>query len=38
MPKIKEIQKVVQKLSHEQNSAADSGGIRTGLVTPGTPG
>ena len=38
MPKIKEIQKVVQKLSREQNSVADGSGVRTGLVTPSTPG
>ena len=32
MPKMKEIQKVVQKLSHEQESAA-GGGVRTGTKT-----
>ena len=43
MPKMKEIQKVVQKLSREQESAAGGGGggVRTGTktqVTPGIPG
>ena len=49
MPKMKEMQKVVQKLSHDQESAAGSGGsgggggsrIRTGTkakVTPSIPG
>ena len=46
MPKMKEIQKVVEKLSHEQESAAGGGGgggggVRTGTkteVTPGIPG
>ena len=32
MPKIKEIQKIVQKLSREQESAA-GGGVRTGTKT-----
>ena len=42
LPKIKEIQNVVQKLSREQESAAGSGGdAQTGTkheVTPGIPG
>ena len=33
MPKMKVIQKVVQKLSREQKSAAGGGGIRTGTKT-----
>ena len=36
VPKMKEIQKVVQKLSRQQVSAAgggDSGGVRTGTKT-----
>ena len=33
MPKLKEIQKVVQKVSHEQDSAAAGGGVRTGTKT-----
>ena len=35
MPKMKEIQKVVQKLSREQESAAGGGGggVRTGTKT-----
>ena len=33
MPKMKEIQKVVQKLSREQESAASAGGVRTGRKT-----
>ena len=37
MPKIKEIQKVVKKLSHEQESAggggSGGGGVRTGTKT-----
>ena len=33
MPKIKEIQKVVQKLSREQESAGGGGGVRTGTKT-----
>ena len=33
MPKIKEIQKVVQKLSREQESAAGGGSVRTGTKT-----
>ena len=37
MPKMKEIQKIVQKLSREQESAAGggggSGGVRTGTKT-----
>ena len=31
--KLKEIQKVVQKLSREQESAAGGGGVRTGTKT-----
>ena len=45
MPKIKEIQKFVKKLSREEKSAAGggagSGGVRTGTkhkVTPSIPG
>ena len=37
MPKIKEIQKVVQKLSHEQESAATYEPVQK-HVTPGIPG
>ena len=33
VPKMKEIQKVVQKLSREQESAAGGGGVRTGTKT-----
>ena len=37
VPKIKEIQKVVQKLSREQESAAGGGGVRTGTKTLSHP-
>ena len=38
MPKMKEIQKVVQKLSHEQESAASGGGgVQTGTKTLSHP-
>ena len=38
VPKMKEIQKVVQKLSREQESAAGgSGGVRTGTKTESHP-
>ena len=33
VPKMKEIQKVVQKLLREQESAASGGGVRTGTKT-----
>ena len=33
VPKMKEIQKFVQKLSREQESAAAGGGVRTGTKT-----
>ena len=33
VPKMKEIQKLVQKLSREQESAAGGGGVRTGTKT-----
>ena len=36
MPKIKEVQKVVQKLSREQESAAGGGGGAGGGVRTGT--
>ena len=36
MPKIKEIQKIVQKLSREQESAAGSG-VQTGTKTSSHP-
>ena len=37
LPKIKEIQKIVQKLSHEQESAADGCSVRTGTKTSSHP-
>ena len=33
VPKMKEIEKVVQKLSRGQESAAGGGGVRTGTKT-----
>ena len=33
VPKMKEIQKVVQKLSRGQEAAAGGGGVRTGTKT-----
>ena len=36
MPKMKEIQKIVQKLSREQESAAGGGGGERGGVRTGT--
>ena len=33
MPKMKEIQKVVQKLSRGQEAVAGGGGVRTGTKT-----
>ena len=33
VPKMKQIQKVVEKLSREQESAAGGGGVRTGTKT-----
>ena len=40
MPKMKEIRKVVKKLSREQESAAGGGGggVQKHKVTPGIPG
>ena len=37
VPKMKEIQKIVQKLSREQKSAAGGGGVRTGTKTQSHP-